>query len=120
MRLVILESPYGSPDPSIVARNVRYARACMLDCFDRGEAPFASHLLYTQPSVLDDRVPEERAKGIAAGLLWGEKSDATVVYIDLGRTHGMEEGIIRAHGNLRPVELRKLCQATLQQLMIIV
>lgn len=65
MRLVVLESPYAGD----VERNVRYARAAVRDCLDRGEAPIASHLLYTQPGVLDDLVPAERAMGIEAGLL---------------------------------------------------
>ena len=64
MRLVIVESPYAGD----VEENVRYARACLADCLARGEAPFASHLLYTQPGVLDDDVPGERALGIAAGF----------------------------------------------------
>lgn len=57
MILVLLESPYAGN----VELNVTYARACMRDCLKRGEAPFASHLLYTQPGVLDDLVPNERA-----------------------------------------------------------
>jgi hypothetical protein len=36
-----------------------------------GEAPIASHLLYTQPGVLRDEIPEERRHGIDAGLAWG-------------------------------------------------
>ncbi len=50
MEAVILESPYGGT-PEEVERNVKYARACLRDCLLRGEAPFASHLLYTQPGV---------------------------------------------------------------------
>ena len=42
MVLVLLESPYAG----YVERNLAYARACMRDCLLRGEAPFASHLLY--------------------------------------------------------------------------
>src|SRR4029077_21043205 len=34
----------------------------------QGGGPFASHLLDTQPGVLDDQVPDERRLGIAAGL----------------------------------------------------
>lgn len=68
MRLVIIESPYAGPTPEAVAANVAYARACLLDSLRRGEAPIASHLLYTQ--VLNDLIPEERALGIAAGLAW--------------------------------------------------
>lgn len=93
MRRVIIESPYGSPDPAVVERNRRYLRACMHDCLVRGEAPFASHGLYTQPGVLDDNVPEERTHGIEAGFAWREAADATVVYTDLGYSVGMKYGI---------------------------
>ncbi len=104
MILVIVESPYAGD----IERNVKYARACLHDCLSRGEAPFASHLLYTQPGVLDDNVPEERKRGIEAGLAWGEKAGKTVVYIDYGITKGMEMGIERAKNAGRPVEYRRL------------
>jgi hypothetical protein len=61
---VILESPYAGD----VEANMRYARAAMRDSLMRGEAPFASHLLYTQEGVLLDSVPEERTLGIEAGF----------------------------------------------------
>ena len=80
MRLVILESPYNGD----VDRNVKYARAALRDSLQRGEAPIASHLLYTQPGVLKDTDPIERAMGIAAGLAWGKHAEATVVHIDYG------------------------------------
>lgn len=104
MRLVILESPYAGD----VERNVAYAREAMCDCLARGEAPFASHLLYTQPGVLDDSEPAERALGIRAGLAWGPKADATVVYMDYGLTSGMRAGIERAEAQGRPIEYRFL------------
>lgn len=91
-----------------VERNLRYLRACMADCLRRGEAPFASHGLYTQPGVLDDTIPAERRLGIEAGLAWGQKADATVVYEDFGITPGMGIGIDRAHACGRPVEFRWL------------
>lgn len=108
MKLVVLESPYAAPTPEGIERNVRYARACVADCFRRGEAAIASHLLYTQPGVLRDEVPEERALGIEAGLLWGEKAEATVVYTDVGTSRGVEAGIQRAKDSGRPVEYRSL------------
>ena len=84
MKLVILESPYAGD----VEANVAYARACLLDSLRRGEAPIASHLLYTQ--VLDDTVPEERALGIAAGLAWRAVPGVLpVFYIDRGWSRGM-------------------------------
>lgn len=104
LKRVILESPYAGD----VEGNLEYARAAMRDCLRRGEAPIASHLLYTQPGILRDDVPEERARGIAAGLLWGEQADATVVYTDRGISRGMIEGIARAKQAGRPVIYRSL------------
>ena len=101
---VILESPYAGD----VEKNISYSRACMHDCLKRGEAPYASHLLYTQPGVLNDDVAHERELGIEAGLLWGEVAEKTVVYEDHGITAGMKLGIERAEKAGRPVEYRKL------------
>ena len=108
MRLVIMESPFGNKDPKIVEENKRYARLCMHDCLMRGDAPFASHLLYTQEGVLDDNIPEERNFGIEAGLAWGAVAEATVVYLDRGMSRGMEYGVERAGLDGRPVETRYL------------
>jgi len=104
VRLVVMESPYAGE----VSRNIEYARACLRDCLLRGESPFASHLLYTQPGVLDDGIPAERDLGISAGLLWGEYAEATVVYTDLGVSAGMERGILEARMEGRAVEMRSL------------
>lgn len=109
MKLVILESPYGSDDDAVVAENVRYARACMHDCLvNHDEYPYASHLLYTQPGVLKDRDREERKLGIAAGLAWGAMAQATAVYTDRGITDGMKQGIERALEEGRTVHYREL------------
>lgn len=102
MRRVILESPYSGD----VEKNIDYARRCLRDCLLRGESPIASHLLYTQPGVLDDRLLEERKLGIEAGLVWGSVAEATVVYIDYGISSGMKYGIERAKKDGRPVEYR--------------
>lgn len=101
--LVILESPFRGAELA-----EEYAREAMRDCLLRGEAPFASHLLYTQPGVLRDDVPEERAMGIAAGLAWGKQAEKTVVYTDLGISEGMRLGVERALEEGRPVEYRRL------------
>lgn len=104
MKRVIIESPYAGN----VERNLRYLRAAMRDCLRRGEAPFASHGLYTQPGVLDDLVPDERKLGIAAGFEWREVAEATVVYEDLGISRGMLLGIEHAFLAGRAVVYRKL------------
>lgn len=86
MKLVIIESPYAGD----VEANVAYARAATADSIrEHGEAPIASHLLYTQPGVLDDSLPQERALGIAAGLAWRAVAQAAVFYVDRGWSKGM-------------------------------
>ena len=104
MRLVIIESPYAGD----TERNTAYARAAMADCLARGEAPIASHLLYTQPGVLNDNEPDERKLGIDAGLAWGRVADAAVFYTDLGWSRGMREALAWERARGMPVEFRTL------------
>lgn len=104
MRRVILESPFAGDVPA----NIEYARKCVRDSVLRGEAPIASHLLFTQPGILDDNEPDERARGIEAGLAWGDVADATVVYIDRGISRGMAYGIERARAEGRELEFRTI------------
>lgn len=85
MKKVIIESPYAGD----VKRNLEYARMCLKDSLKRGEAPIASHLLYTQ--ILDDNVLEQRLSGIDAGLEWLSVADLHVFYIDYGYSNGMFE-----------------------------
>lgn len=104
MRRVIIESPFAGD----VDANIAYARRCVRDSVLRGEAPIASHLLLTQPGVLDDDVPEERQLGIDAGLAWRFVADASIVYTDRGISRGMEYGIAAAKEAGVPVEYRSL------------
>jgi len=106
----IVESPYrvadGTPRAEVeLARNLAYVRAAMRDCFHRKEIPIPSHALYTQPGVLDDAAPDERALGIGAGKLIAQflgaarsyaKIPGLVVvrhafYIDRGESSGMRD-----------------------------
>jgi hypothetical protein len=102
MITVLLESPFAGN----VEQNTQYARAAMLDCLKRNEAPFASHLLY--PQVLDDQNPAQRESGIQAGLAIGALLEKTVVYTDLGISRGMQLGIEAAQKCGRPIEYRTL------------
>lgn len=104
MRRVILESPFASSTPEGIDANIVYARRCLLDSLNRGEAPIASHLLY--PQVLDDTVPAERKLGINAGLAWRYVAEAAVVYMNRGVSEGMKYGIAAAEGAGLPVEYR--------------
>lgn len=104
MRLVVIESPYAGD----IARNLRYAKAAMRDCLCRGEAPLASHLLYTQEGILSDAVPAQREQGIAAGMAWADHADSIAFYVDLGWSTGMKRAALAAALAGRSVELRTL------------
>lgn len=106
MKRVVIESPFAGDQQ----RNTAYARACLKDSLRRGEAPFASHLLYTQ--CLDDDAPDDRRRGISAGFEWGRIADLVAVYTDLGISKGMQQGIDRAFHNRCPAE-RRSCAADL-------
>lgn len=104
MKKVIIESPLKG-DTEL---NKRYAKACILDSLKRGEAPFASHLLYDQAGILDDSVPAERELGIQAGFVWGTMADLSAFYVDYGMSSGMIRGLENALKENIPVEIRRL------------
>lgn len=106
----IIESPYAARGPFSVANHERYARLCMADSLRRGEAPFLSHLLYTQ--CLADTVPDQRKKGIEAGFTWAAVADLAAVYYDLGITPGMKAGIDFHRQHSTRVVLRRLFSPT--------
>lgn len=83
MKLVIIESPYAGD----VEANVAYAQIALQHSLARGEAPIASHLLY--PQVLNDEVPEQRTRGVLAGLEWLRAAEMQVFYTDRGWSPGM-------------------------------
>jgi len=102
VKLVIIESPFKGDNWEDLERNKRYLRACIRDCIDRDESPYASHRMLTD--TLDDKNPVERAVGIKAGLAWRNarppirSSDGAiigydvvrhVIYIDFGYSEGM-------------------------------
>lgn len=85
---VIIESPFGGRHRE---RNIDYARRCLRDSLDRGEAPFASHLLYTQ--VLDDERVRERRLGLSRAIDWYDSAELIAIYLDHGVTPGMRHGM---------------------------
>lgn len=102
METVIIESPFKGE----YAKNRAYLLMCIRDSLNRGEAPFASHLFYTE--VLDDRVPVDKSLGIMAGLEWSKKANLIAVYEDCGISEGMKKGIEfhKKHGH--KIEYRRL------------
>lgn len=104
MHRIVIESPYAGD----MARNETYARRAMRDSVERGEAPFASHLLYTQPGILDENNPKERALGIECGYAWSDHADKIVFYVDYGMSPGMQSALNRALLQNARIETRKI------------
>lgn len=112
---VIVESPYKGD----VRLNKGYARLAMLDSIFRGEAPFASHLLYTQ--MLDDNDTEERMLGITLGFAWRQVAHLVAFYVDLGMSDGMrlsqESLISSSFGRKIPFVERRINRDDLTKLL---
>lgn len=104
MRRVIVESPFAGD----VETNRRYLNDCLRDCLERGEAPFASHAIYTRDGVLNDDDPQERGRGMQAGFEWRAAAESTVVYTDLGVSIGMVAGVKHAETLGQAIEYRSL------------
>lgn len=102
MKRVLIESPFAGD----VQGNLEYLKDCLRDSLARKEAPYASHLFFTQ--FLNDLDPQERLQGITAGLCWGEAAQLTAVYTDRGISKGMQYGIEVAQACKRPIEYRSL------------
>ena len=101
---VIVESPYAGD----VERNLAYARATIRDSILRGEAPFGSHLLYTQPGILIDEIPMERELGMALGWHIMRYADFVAFYTDFGWSGGMKRGKAAAIELRKPIVERSL------------
>ncbi len=110
MKKVVIESPYMGANLMEREKNRRYAIACMQDAISKDEAPYASHLLYTQ--FLNEDNEQDRQLGIEMGLLWGRSAEKVVIYTDLGISKGMQQGIKRAIEAGKEVEYRTLDDAT--------
>ncbi len=102
MKLVTIESPLAGD----FERNLRYARWCLRDSLLRGEAPFASHLLY--PQCFNDATPEERSIGLFAGQAFIQRVDLVVLYVDFGISAGMHAAEDTAQLFGIPTEIRTL------------
>jgi len=102
MKRVVIESPYAGA----VEANLEYLQECIRDSLSRGEAPFASHQMYTD--ALDDRVPEQRKLGINAGFIWWVEAELIVFYLDHGMSDGMAAAKLRCTKTGIPFEERYL------------
>lgn len=86
VKITIVESPYTTTRASPL-ECVRYACWACFDCVMRGEAPFASHLLYAQ--ILPE-TKHSRQIGLAMRDTIAKATMGLVAqYTDLGVTPGM-------------------------------
>ncbi len=101
-KLVFIESPYAGD----IEKNSRYALEALLDSIVKGEAPFASHLLYTQ--VLDDTKYDQRLLGLKCASAFRAKCQLLAVYTDLGISPGMKLGMDHAQSLGIDIVFRRL------------
>lgn len=99
---IMIESPYAGE----VQRNYEYAKRALKDSLNRGESPFASHLLY--PIVLKDTILTERERGLAAAMEWLDVCDGVAVYQDYGVSPGMRRAMRRAKAKEKMIVYRKI------------
>lgn len=88
---VVIESPYAGETLLEIQANELYALRALGDSLARGEAPFASHLLY--PRVLDDKDAAQRRQGLEGQFAWIDLAASIVVYCDRGFSPGMVAAI---------------------------
>lgn len=103
LRVAVL-SPLGACTRAGLEDHVAYARVALRDSLSRGEAPWASHLLY--PQVLDDMQADQRGWGMAAGAAWEAVADMAAVYADRGISAGMRASIRTLSDLGLPIEYR--------------
>lgn len=102
MTLVVIESPYAGD----VKTHTEYANRAIRDSINRGEHPFASHILYTQ--ALQDCDPDQRKTGINCGYSWGKHAKKIAVYTDYGISNGMQQAMGYYNKIGIPIEYRKI------------
>jgi hypothetical protein len=105
-RLVIIECPYGTEDPSMRDKYALYAKKCLQDSLKRGEAPFAGQLFYAK--LLNDRVQAEKDVGLISHLSWIPVADLIAVYIDMGLSSSMQIAINVAMIKNKRIEYRSI------------
>lgn len=101
MKTICIESPYAGSTELEIANNVSYAMMALDICLRSGLSPYACHLQNTL--VLSDSIPEERERGICAGIELGNRCDERWVFVDLGITPGMLLAIKAAEETGQPV-----------------
>lgn len=85
----------GLIDAAELDRNIDYAQQLTRQALEAGLAPITPHLYMTQ--CMDDKKPEERARGMAAGLALLKGCDFVIAGVKYGITEGMDREIHTAN-----------------------
>ena len=91
MKRVYICSPYRAKDGAELDRNIEYAQALTKQALNAGLAPITPHLYMTQ--CLDDKKPQERAQGMAAGMALLKTCDFVIAGVKYGVSEGMSREI---------------------------
>ena len=91
MRKVYICSPYRAKDSAELDRNLEYAQELTRTAIMAGLVPITPHLYMTQ--CLCEDIPEERAKGLAAGLELLKCCDFVIAGVKYGISEGMAKEI---------------------------
>jgi len=91
MRKVYICSPYRAKDSEELDRNLEYAQALTRQAIEAGLAPITPHLYMTQ--CLSEDIPEEREKGLVAGLELLKSCDFVIAGVKYGISEGMSREI---------------------------
>lgn len=112
-------SPYSASTLQEREANIAYAWACLRDSArNHGEAPFASHLLYTQSpggrwaeekdGTTDEKHWISREDGLACEAAWRAAAERIVFYTDRGWSRGMIQAKDAAIHSNTPYVIRSL------------
>lgn len=102
MKKVFICSPYRGDGKTTKETNEAVAALLCKLAISRGCAPYAPHLYLTK--VLNDEKPEERQKGIEAGLAYLEVCDEVWICGNCGISEGMKTELRAAMKAGKPIK----------------
>lgn len=111
MKTVYICSPYRADNRAQLHRNIEYARELTKQAIEVGLAPITPHLYMTQ--CLNEDKPEERAAGIAAGVVLLQRCNCLIV----GNKYGISEGMTAQIATAKVARIKKVTASELQDWM---
>ena len=106
MRKVYICSPYRAKDGAELDRNIDYAQQLTRQALEAGLAPITPHLYMTQ--CMDDKKPEERARGMAAGLALLKGCDFVIAGVKYGITEEWTENTYSKYAGIAVIDANQI------------